>query len=177
MLRTLEQTAAEYRIANVRTVQARWPTQQAPTADVSLAANVLYDLKDVDAFLDGMEAQTHRLCVVVLAEQPPPHLVDALWPEVHGVARAELPALRELLALLLARGTSFEVRLTERPPTSYARLEDALPHARRQTWVRPGGEKDQRLQAALARALHEQNGRLALSWEPVRIGVVSWSVG
>ncbi len=93
---------------------------------------------------------------------------------VHGEARAELPALREFLQVLLARGTLFEMRLTERPPASWAGADDALPQARRHTWVQPGGAKDVALQAVLRDRLVEREGRFAFGWDPVRIGVVSW---
>ncbi len=92
----------------------------------------------------------------------------------HGEARAELPALREFLQLLLARGTLFEVRLAERPPLSWGRPEDALAQARRHTWVQPGGTKDIALQAVLRDRLVERDGRFAFGWEPVRIGIVTW---
>src|SRR6266699_2253966 len=41
---------------------------------------------------------------------------DALWPDVHGEARATLPALPELLALQLARRRVFELRMIETRP-------------------------------------------------------------
>lgn len=174
MLNALREGASASGIENVRIINARWPLADAPTADVALAANVLYDIDDVEGFLEAMEASARRLCVVVMAEFTPPTPVDRLWPDVHGIERAELPALAAFETLLLARGTLFEVRLPERTPTSYASHEDALAQARRHTWVRPGGEKDQRLQVVLRERLVEQDGRYALGWAPVRVGVVSW---
>ena len=174
MLATLTAGATEHEVRNVRAVQAAWPMPEPPSADVTLAANVLYDIDDVLAFVRAMEASTRRLCVAVLSEEVPPAPIDRLWPVVHAEARDELPALREFLQLLLARRTLFEVRLTERPPTSWARPEDALAQARRHTWVEPGGAKDMALQALLRERLVEHDGRLAFGWEPVRIGIVSW---
>jgi SAM-dependent methyltransferase len=174
MLRTLQDSAAQHHVENVRTIHAAWPMIDPPAADVTLAANVLYDIDGVDAFLAAMEACARRLCVLVMAEETPPSPIDRLWPEVHGETRVELPALPELLALLLARRTLFDVTLIHRPSLTYDRPEDALAQARRHTWVRPEGEKDRHLQALLHERMVEREGRFALAWEPVRIGVVSW---
>jgi SAM-dependent methyltransferase len=175
MLRTLQDGAAQHRIQNVRAIHSAWPMTDPPGADITLAANVLYDIDGVEAFLAAMEASARRLCVLVMAEETPPTPIDRLWPEVHGEDRVELPALPELLALLLARETLFDVTLTERPSLTYERPEDALAQARRHTWVRPDGEKDRHLQAILRERMVERDGRYAFAWEPVRIGVVSWN--
>ena len=110
----------------------------------------------------------------VLFEPQPTYFYDALWPVVHGEPRATLPALREFLAVLLARGLLFEVQLAARLQPAVDSVEQALAFARRQTWVRPDGDKDRRLRAALVERLIERGGRYAFSWEPSAVGVVSW---
>ncbi len=121
-----------------------------------------------------MEAAAGRLCAAALLDRPPRTTIDALWPEVHGEERVRLPALPEFLELLLARSFLFEVRLVERPPMSYQDREEALRIARRQVWTNVGSDADLRLQNALSQRLIERDGRVALSWEPGIIGVVSW---
>ncbi len=174
MLEVLREGMAEYGIANIQTVQARWPLEQPPTADVTFIAHVGYDIEPFGEFLAAMEAAAARLCVAMLLERAPTFAFDQLWPEVHGEPRATLPALPEFLALLLARGRLFEVRLVERAPQSYPSRDDVVAFARRQLWVRPGSDKDRALQALLADRITERDGRYALSWQPTRVGVVSW---
>ena len=174
MLEALRGSMAEFRISNVRTVHARWPTPSPIQADVSMICHVGYDVEDIGPFLDAMEASARRLCVAVLFERRPTTPYDALWPEIHGEVRATLPALRELLVLLLARGHTFELRLADRPPMTYDSPEAALNFARRQTWVRPGGEKDLRLQRLVEERLVERDGRFSFDWTPGQVGVVSW---
>jgi hypothetical protein len=53
-------------------------------------------------------------------------------------------------------------------------MEQAQAFARHQTWVRPGSEKDRRLQAALRDALVERDGRFAFDWNPWPLGMVTW---
>ena len=156
-------------IANVKVVEGRWPDlDRLPEADVVLMANVGHDVEDIGPFLDAAEHAARRLCVAVMLELPPPYAVDALWPEIHGEARATLPALPELLDLLRARGRRPEVRLVERTPAQAPDPDRALMRARRLLWVRPDGEKDRRLVALL----RERAGREDRA-EP-RLGLVTW---
>ena len=175
MLEVLRTGIAENAVGNVRVVEGRWPELAAEVSgDVALIAHLGYDVEDIGSFLDAMERAARRLCVAVLLERPPPTEADRLWPAIHGVERAALPALPEFLALLLARGRVFEVQLVERAQQAYTDPEQPLIWLRQQLWTRPGSEKDVRLQTLLQEQLEEREGRLALSWTPVRMGIVSW---
>jgi SAM-dependent methyltransferase len=174
MLGVLREGMAEYAINNVRVVNGRWPgTPQ--TGDVALIAHLGYDVEDIGPFLEAMEVAARRTCVAVLIDQPPPTQADRLWPEIHGVERAALPALPEFLSLLLSRGKLFEVSLVDRSPQSYAQPDQLLTWLRQQLWTQPGSDKDLRLQRLLRERLEQRDDRYALSWQPVRIGVVTWS--
>ncbi len=174
MLDVMRGGMAEHGIENVRIINDRWPMAEPPTADVAFIANVGMDIEAFGAFLDAMEASARRLCVCVMGYQQATVLFDRLWPEVHGEARATLPALPDFLVLLLARGRVFEVRLSTRPAMSYESKDDLRTFLRRQTWVNPGGEKDQKLERLIDEVVTERDGRFALSWEPVTVGIVSW---
>lgn len=181
MLEQLQGGLKEHGIPNVRAVQGRWPPPdselQRYACDVALISHVGYDVEEIGPFLDAMERAARRLCVAVLLERPPTSHLDRLWPAVHGVERAGLPSLTEFLALLLARGSLFQVELVARSPQSYATPEEALNFARRQFWVQPGGEKGQRLKRVVHGQLRVRDGRFALSWEPARVGIVTWPGG
>jgi hypothetical protein len=112
--------------------------------------------------------------VAVLLEQPPPTEADRLWPAIHGVERAALPALPEFLSVLLARGRLFELQLVERNTQSYSEPDQLLTWLRQQLWTKPDGEKDVALQQVLRDSLLEREGQYALSWSPVRVGIVTW---
>jgi hypothetical protein len=108
----------------------------------------------------------------VLLSQAPPTEADRFWPFIHGVERAALPSLPEFLSLLLARGRLFEVRLVDRSPQSYEQPDQALAWLRQQLWTAPGSPKDALLERLARERLQERDGRFALSWEPVRVGLV-----
>ena len=96
------------------------------------------------------------------------------WEPVHGEARVALPALPELIALLIARGRLPEVRLAPRHPPVFETVDDLLAMARRQLWVREGSPRDARLRALVeARATRDADG-WTLDREETRIGVVTW---
>ena len=173
MLGILRQGMAEYGINNIRLVQGRWPVDDLE-ADVALIAHVGYDIERIGPFLDGMERAARRVCMAILLEGPPPSAADRLWPAIHGVERASLPALPEFLQVLLARGRLFEVRLFDRSPMTYREPEQALTWARQQLWTRPGSSKDQRLEALVHERLLQADGGHTLQGQPRRVGVVTW---
>jgi hypothetical protein len=145
------------------------------SVDVALISHLGYDVEEIGAFLDAMESVARRLCIAVLLDRPPPTEADRFWPAVHDVERAALPALPEFLSLLLARGRLFELRLVHRDQQTYADPDQVLAVLRQQLWTRPGSPKDERLVAALQKRIQERDGRYALSWEPARVGIVTWS--
>jgi SAM-dependent methyltransferase len=176
MLAILHEGMAEHGIGNIRLVEGRWPgIAVGLEADLALIAHVGYDIEAIGPFLDAMEHAARRLCVAVLLEGPPPSAADALWPEIHGVQRASLPALPEFLTLLLARGRVFEVRLIERAPMTYAQPEQALAWARQQLWTRPSSARDDRLRQLVERRLQPVEGGYLLAGQPRRVGIVTWS--
>ena len=176
MLGVLRAGMAEHDISNIEVINGRWPeVADGIQADVALISHIGYDVEDIGPFLDAMEVAARRICVAVLLEQPPPTEADKLWPDVHGEVRAGLPSLPEFLALLLARGRLFEVQLVDRSPQTYHDSNMVLTWLRQQLWTTPDGPKDLRLQQVVRERLTERDGRYALSWNPVRIGVVTWA--
>jgi SAM-dependent methyltransferase len=186
MLGVLREGMAEHGIQNVRVIEGRWPAaaadrstnsagQPAIQADVSFIAHVGYDVEQIGPFLDAMERSARRLCVAMLFWRRPTWAIDRLWPAVHGVERALLPALHEAVTLLMARGRPVQVRLLETAPNTFESVEQVVGIARHQTWVRPGSEADQRLEAAIRERLIERDGRLAFDWTPSQLGIVTWT--
>jgi SAM-dependent methyltransferase len=175
MRQVLAAGMAEHRIHNVQVVDGRWPDDaDGIQGDVALISHIGYDVEDIGPFLDAMESAARRLCLAVLLSQAPPTEADRLWPAVHGVTRAALPSLPEFLTLLLARGRLFELELVDRSPQTYAEPEQALTWLRQQLWTAPGSDKDRRLAEVARERLEARDGRYALAWEPVPVGIVTW---
>ena len=183
MLAALRAQAAEHGIVNVRAVEARWPVDPAagpaPTADVSLIANLGYDVEAIGAFLDAMEASADRLCVAILADRQPSWPAHAFWPPVHGEARAELPALDLFLELLRSRGRDPRDVRVPRPSRGFPTRDDLLRWLRSQLFLEPGSARDAVLVRELeARIATQPDGSLGLRGAvPTATGIVTWEPG
>ena len=182
MLAALREDAERHGIRNIEVIEGRWPLDPTlPAAererahgDVALIAHVSYDIEPICAFLAAMEASADRLCVAVLGSASPTGIADPFWPGVHGQPRAPLPALRELLALLLAMGRLPEVRLVERAPRTFGTKDELVDFVRHHTWVEPGGAKDRRLVELADELAIERDGRFSIGLAPAKIGIVTW---
>lgn len=177
MRTALATTAAEANLRNVEVVDLRWPPAEerdVPVADVVLAANVLYDIEDLDRFLTALERHTRRRCVVILGDQSPSSMLADVWPTVHGEPQATLPALREFLAVLSARGRRFDLSTISPTGVTPIPLGTAAAIARQLCWVREGSDKDRRLIAALDERFVRDGGNVVPP-PPVGFrGIVSW---
>jgi len=122
-----------------------------------------------------MEAVTARRCVAIMSEGAMTTVATLLWGPIHDEPRAPLPALPELLAVLIARGRLPEIELVDRRPTSFASREELVQLARRQLWLRPGSAKDRRLIDLVDERATERDGTWALDWAVTRIGIVTWA--
>jgi CTP:molybdopterin cytidylyltransferase MocA/SAM-dependent methyltransferase len=154
MLDALRDIASEYRISNVRTIEARWPPASASdvadvTSDVVLIAHVGYDIESIGPFVDAMESASRRELVAVLMEQVPASAADVFWPPVHGETRVGLPALRDFIELLEARGRRPTIDRVIDERRRFDSREAIEAFVRRLLWIDPTGAKEARLQAAL----------------------------
>jgi SAM-dependent methyltransferase len=180
MLAALREQAAEHGIANVRTIEARWPADPSagpvPAADAALIANLGYDVEEIGQFLDAMEAAAGRICVAILADRQPSQPAHAFWPPVHGEERAALPAFDDFLVLLRARGREPREVRVPRPPRGFPSRDELVHWLRNQLFLEPGSAKD----AVLARELERRivarpDGTCGLSSQvPMATGIVVW---
>jgi SAM-dependent methyltransferase len=181
MLDALIDLQAEHGVTDVEVVETRWPpSPRTPldrfATDVALIAHVSYDIEAIGPFVRAMESAARRLCVAVLMERQPSSIADACWPPVHGEERVSLPALPEFVELLRARGREPSVEMLSREPRRFASRDELAGFLRRQLWIEPRGEADDRFQAALdALVVVDADGGVGLrTQQPLPIGVVTW---
>jgi SAM-dependent methyltransferase len=172
----LQQGIDELGVDNIDVVPSLWPVEGEIAADVAFMSHVGYDIEDIGPFLDAMEASARRLCVAVfMVRQPSAIAIGPLWDAVHGEPKQYLPALREFLALLLARGRIFEVRLADRHlGQGFEDIESAHRYLRGRLWLAEGTAKDQRLGEVLPSMLLRGESGYALPGAESVVGVVSW---
>jgi len=184
MLDTLRAGMADAGIDNVEVIQGRWPPAgwdvdpgmlDAVRADVGLIAHVGYDIEDIGPFLAAFERAVDRRCVAVMGEGAMTTVGRLYWDAIHGEPRIALPALPDLLTLLMARGRLPEVRLVDREPTTADSFDALHERARRQLWLRPGSDRDTLLARLLRRDAQQAGGVWTLPEDEARIGIVTWS--
>ena len=172
MRAVLTESMQTHGIANVELQAARWPEEAGDlSADFSLIAHVGYDIRSINTFLDALEAATRERCVAIMMDRAPSSGFTALWEQVHGERRADLPGVRELLQLLLARGALPEARLFPRDLPTLTE-DEVRDFARRRLWLTEGSPKDRRLQELLTVAL--RNERYDFGF-PMTIALLTWA--
>lgn len=167
----LKDQVQQHGIQNVVQRDLRWPEGSGEIqADFSLAAHVGYDICEINSFIDGLEHATRERCVVLLMDRAPSGGFERLWEQVHNEPRHSLPALRDFVHLLLARGASPEIRHF---PRDHEHVSGDEIHfsARRRLWLSEGSDKDQRLQSILDDEMAQGTSDFQA---PVLIGMVSW---
>jgi molybdenum cofactor cytidylyltransferase len=181
MLESLRESAEDYAIENVRTVEARWPPPDPSgstvlEADVALIAHVGYDIDAIGSFVDALEGAARRLCVAVLMERVPASAADPFWPLVHGESRRPLPALPDFLELLRSRGREPSVTRIAGELRRFESREALEGFVHRQLWIDPAGPKEAQFRAALDElAIPDGPGWTVRGRTPTDTGVVTWS--
>jgi SAM-dependent methyltransferase len=182
MRRALRTGIDEHGIENVRVVPGAWPEAleelvPLPAADTALIAHVGYDIEAIGPFIDAMERAAAEGCVAVLTDRSPAAVADPFWPLVHGEERVPLPALPDLVALLLARGRQTEVVRVDRQSRAFDSVDALTAFLRRQLFIAEGGEKDVHFRAILPDMIVRRDGAWTLAQGPAgSVGIVTWPV-
>ncbi|HLT20357.1 MAG TPA: class I SAM-dependent methyltransferase [Thermomicrobiales bacterium] len=170
MRQVLAEQAKLHGITNLEIRDYRWPEgSDTVSADISLNAHVGYDIRPINAFIDGLERASRELCVALMMDRAPSGGFVRLWERIHGFKRQQLPAMREFVTLLLARGATPEIEIFPRDfrPKDEQEL---LQSARRRLWLVEGSEKDQLLQRILA----EERAGIEDYEQPTAIAMIRW---
>ncbi|MEZ4502874.1 MAG: class I SAM-dependent methyltransferase [Dehalococcoidia bacterium] len=170
---------AEAGVTNVEVLPERWPPEDlanAEVVDVSMGAHATYDIADIGAWIEAMEATSRRLCVIALGDRARGGYWTEVWQAAHGEPMAVLPGLREFVTLLEALDRAVEVRLVPaaqggEPVTE----EQAFATARRFCWLQPDTPEDERMQAFMRERYAVGDGMMRPPPLRRHVGIVSWT--
>ena len=129
MLAILRRSAREAGLANVRTVQGKWPDAAGETepADVVVCAHVLPLIPDAKTFLAALDTAARRRVFVYLGTFAADNMVDAFWRHFHGRPRKPPPTYLDAVAVLGELGIEPAVEVVEVAVTlRYADLDAAV---------------------------------------------------
>ena len=85
----------------LRAVQGGWPdiANRVAPADLVVCQHVLYDVADLEPFIDALTSHARRRVVVTLAVRPPQAAMNPLWKHFHGLQRPDRPTAWDVLAI------------------------------------------------------------------------------
>lgn len=85
----------------VETTLGRWPdvADRVPAADITMAANVVYNVADIEPFIAAMVDHSRMAAVIELTDRHPWAHLTELYQTVHGIDRPPGPTAEELVEL------------------------------------------------------------------------------
>jgi len=149
MLGLLAGRAGEAGLA-ARVVHGRWPgaAGQAGPADLVTCHHVVFNVPDLEPFLDALTGHARRRVVLETAAVHPLTSLNPLWLRFHGLKRPEGPTAADTIAILAAMG--HQPRHTEwsRPAAAdYRSMAELVEVTRRRLCLPP--ERAGEVEAAL----------------------------
>jgi SAM-dependent methyltransferase len=99
-------TSAEHADLQVRTAFGRWPeiAGEVAPADVVTCHHVLYNVADLEPFVEALSLHARRRVVVEMTAVHPLSFLNPLWERFWGLGRPSAPTAAEALSLLGALG-------------------------------------------------------------------------
>jgi SAM-dependent methyltransferase len=172
----MERQIAEHELANVEVVDAFWPPDELPQADVALAAHVVYGVREIAPFLEGITQAARRTCVLYLGIRHPASALAPFWKHVRGEERCELPAAIEALNVLYQLGAAATLELVPiAQHFSYASREEAIDELLHRLRCGDTAERRAQIAAAIdALMLIAADGTLHIRQAQRQAAVISW---
>lgn len=154
----------------------QWPAVAAdlPEVDVTLAANMLYAVDQPVPFIEQMERQSRRQCVVTLADRAPRTPDPASWAELFGEPPAILPGAREFVILLGALGRRVDIATFPAPTPEPTSLDRAVRQALRRYGLREGSPRTDHLRQIIEARFSDRDGTVRLPSGRSYTAVISW---
>lgn len=148
-------------------IVGRWPdaARRAPTADVVVCHNVLYNAADVVPFVAALTDHARRRVVVELTEQHPLAWLRPYWRALHDFDRPPGPDADDLLAVLAELGDETEVSRWERASRGRRDRDAQIEFVRQRLAVGP--DRDDEVAALLDRHPPPETRRVVtIAWPP-----------
>jgi SAM-dependent methyltransferase len=174
----LMQRIADEKVENVEVVPQAWPLETEIRADVVFAAHVVYSVREIQPFLQAMNAAADRLCVLLAMVRHINALVSPFWERIHGEPRHLLPAAAEVYNVLFQLGYSATLELIPARPVVYTDLNEALTDIRQRLRLTPESGRDRELRNAIEELLIcNEDGTIASPNQPRYTAVIAWRPG
>ena len=146
MVRQFNECVNEFQIANASSIQVDWLDSEGVEGDVVHAANVTYFVRDIEKFVNKLEAAARRRVIITIWSIANPMHNSTLYKMVYGEEQALVPGHPQLLPVLWEMGILPDVRFLPQTITfdgviqspSYPQTkEDAVEMAKAGIWLAP----------------------------------------
>jgi hypothetical protein len=157
-------------------VLGRWPVvaDEVEPADVVVCAHVLYNVRDLEPFVQALDAHARRRVVIEITATHPLAWMTDLWLRFHGLERPTEPTADDAEDTL--RDFGFDIRRedVERPsgPGGFRRREDAVGLIRRRLCLTP--DRDDEVVEALGARLAQHEGLWSAGPDTQRLVTMWW---
>jgi hypothetical protein len=167
---------AEERLTNVQLVAERFPAPDLPICDVAISAHVVYGVREIGPFLEGMNRVARRLCALYLMVEHGSMFISEFWKEFHGAPRLPLPGALECMGALYQIGYPASFLAVHREgSTGYPDEAAALADVRVRLRLAPDPERDERILTRIRTTfLYSDDGRLYAPQRPAHAAILWW---
>jgi len=126
-----------------------WPdvADDAPTVDVVVCHNVVYDVPDLPPFVEALTAHARRRVVVEMSADHPTMPMGVLWKAIHGIERPARPTADDAIEVLTDMGLDVGVERFTRQWNHVHERSQRVAFLRRRLCVGP--ERDAEIDALL----------------------------
>jgi hypothetical protein len=157
-------------------VLGRWPdvAEEVEPADVVVCAHVLYNVPNLEPFVQALDTHARRRVVIEITATHPLAWMSDLWLRFHHLARPTEPTADDAEDAL--REFGFDVRRedVDRPsrPSGFQRREDAVGLIRRRLCLTP--DRDDEVAEALGARLAQHEGLWSAGPDTQRLVTMWW---
>ncbi len=158
-----------------RVIEADWPIE-IDRADVVMAAHVVYDVADIDAFLQAMQDYARRAVVLELTESHPWTPMGPYYKTLHGIDRPSGPTTDDLVAVIEDLiGRQPEILRWERPGGIWFESWEEIIELYGRRLVLPMSRRAE-LRPVLEPDVEESDGRFTVGSSVRQLATVWWLV-
>jgi len=104
-------------LTNAHSIVGDWLDIEPPAGDLALVAHVLYMTREIERFIEKLEAAAARRVIIIVGAPPPPTMSRDLFPLVYGEEEHLVPGHAELIPALWEMGILPDVRVS--PPAPF----------------------------------------------------------
>jgi SAM-dependent methyltransferase len=158
-----------------RVLEVEWPAE-VDHADVVMAAHVVYDVADIDTFLQAMQDHARRAVVLELTESHPWTPLGPYYRALHGIDRPSGPTTDDLVSVIDELiGRRPEVMRWERPGGTWFESWDEIIELYGRRLVLPADRRSE-VRPLLEPDVEEDGGRFTVGASVRRLATVWWLV-